>query len=170
MRCPFCSHPDTRVIDSRLASDGDQVRRRRECEGCGERFTTYEAAELNLPRVVKRDGTREPFKEDKLRAGMLHALEKRAVETERVEEAITHIKRRLLASGEREIASRLIGEWVMDELRKLDQVGYIRFASVYMSFEDVDAFREAIEHLEREPTPEERRNQIPLIDEEEAKD
>src|SRR5512139_1972666 len=116
MRCPFCGAQDTRVIDSRLSQEGDQVRRRRECSECKERFTTYEAAELNLPRVVKSNGSREPFREDKLRAGILRALEKRPVGSDRIEAAINRIKKRLLARGEREVASRLIGENVMQEL------------------------------------------------------
>lgn len=151
MHCPFCKYLDTRVIDSRLSADGDQVRRRRECAACGERFTTYETAELNLPRVIKRGGAREPFNEAKLRGGMLHALEKRPVPTEQIEAAINRIKHHVLAQGEREIAAQRIGEWVMDELRALDEVAYVRFASVYMSFEDVAAFREVIDRLEREP-------------------
>jgi transcriptional repressor NrdR len=163
MLCPFCGAQDTKVIDSRLANEGAQVRRRRECLSCSERFTTYESAELNLPRVVKSDGTREPFTIDKLRRGMLHALEKRPVATDRVEDAIDRIRHKLLAQGDREIESRKLGDWVMDELHALDQVAYIRFASVYLSFEDVDAFRELIERLEKDLTPEMRRNQIPLI-------
>ncbi|MFP4161919.1 MAG: transcriptional regulator NrdR [Ectothiorhodospira sp.] len=150
MKCPFCSAPDTRVVDSRLAGEGDQVRRRRECVVCGERFTTFEGAELNLPRVVKQDGGREPFSETKLRAGMMHALEKRPVSTDRIEAALVRIKRRARGQGEREIPARRIGEWVMEELLALDQVAYIRFASVYLSFADVQAFREAVERLEKE--------------------
>ncbi|WP_026185998.1 transcriptional regulator NrdR [Thioalkalivibrio thiocyanodenitrificans] len=167
MRCPFCGAPDTRVIDSRLAGEGDQVRRRRECLSCSERFTTYENAELNMPRVVKRDGSREPFTEEKLKSGMLQALEKRAVSTDRVEEAVARIKRKLLGQGEREVSSRHIGEWVMEELRGLDQVAYIRFASVYLSFADVQAFREVIERLEKDLTPEMRKHQMPLLGDEE---
>jgi transcriptional repressor NrdR len=148
MRCPFCQAQDTRVIDSRLANDGDQVRRRRECVACSERFTTYESAELLLPRIVKSDGTREPFQEAKLRTGMQRALEKRPVPTEAMEAAINRIQKRLQACGEREVPSRTIGGWVMDELRELDQVAYVRFASVYRSFQDVSAFREVIEGLE----------------------
>lgn len=163
MRCPFCGHTDTRVIDSRLAGEGTQVRRRRECVSCGERFTTYEAAELLMPRIIKTDGTREPFNQDKLLTGVLRALEKRPVDTESVEAAIGRIQHRLQACGEREIPSRQLGEWVMDELRNLDQVAYVRFASVYRSFEDVSEFREEIERLEQEPTPEERRQQMPLL-------
>jgi transcriptional repressor NrdR len=163
MLCPFCGAQDTKVIDSRLAGEGTQVRRRRECLSCSERFTTYEAAELTLPRVVKSDGTREPFNIDKLRRGMLHALEKRPVETDKIEKSIDRIRHKLLAQGDREIESRRLGDWVMDELHQLDQVAYIRFASVYLSFEDVDAFRELIERLEKDLTPEMRRNQMPLI-------
>ena len=150
MRCPFCSAEDTKVIDSRLANEGDAVRRRRECLTCAERFTTFETAELIMPRLVKRDGSRVPFDEDKLRSGMLRALEKRPVPTERVDEAINHIKHRLTTTGDREVKSRVLGEWVMDELRQLDQVAYVRFASVYRSFQDVNAFREEIDRLEQE--------------------
>jgi transcriptional repressor NrdR len=163
MRCPFCGAQDTRVIDSRLAGEGDQIRRRRECLSCHERFTTFETAELSLPRVVKRDGRREPFKEDKLRTGMQHAWETRPVETDRVEAAINRIKRRALTIGEREVNARQIGEWVMRELRELDQVAYVRFASVYRSFEDVQAFRDLIERLEQDLTPEMLRSQLPLL-------
>jgi transcriptional repressor NrdR len=147
MRCPFCSEPDTRVIDSRLAEDGERVRRRRECTACQERFTTYEAAELSLPRLIKSDGRREPFIEDKLRAGMQKALEKRPVALEDVEASIADIKRRLRALGEREVRSRLVGDLVMTALRRLDAVAYVRFASVYRRFEDVQAFVAEIERL-----------------------
>lgn len=153
MRCPFCGAQDTRVIDSRLSQDGDQVRRRRECTECRERFTTFEIAELSLPRVVKSNGNREPFREDKLRSGMLRALEKRPVGSDQIEAAIHRIKKKLLARGERETPSRLIGESVMAELARLDQVAYIRFASVYRSFQDVNEFREVIDHLEYDPQP-----------------
>jgi transcriptional repressor NrdR len=151
MRCPFCSEPDTRVIDSRLAEDGERVRRRRECTACQERFTTYEAAELSLPRVIKSDGRREPFIEDKLRAGMQRALEKRPVAVEDVEASIADIKRRLRALGEREVRSRLVGDLVMTALRRVDAVAYVRFASVYRRFEDVQAFVEEIERLGGKP-------------------
>jgi transcriptional repressor NrdR len=164
MRCPFCDAQDTRVIDSRLAGGGDQIRRRRECLSCAERFTTYETAELSLPRIVKRDARREPFDEAKLRTGMLHALEKRPVATEHFEAAVNRVKRRMLAAGEREISADNIGEWVMEELRTLDQVAYVRFASVYRSFQDVQAFREIIEGLEQELTPEMLKSQMPLLD------
>lgn len=164
MLCPFCQSADTKVIDSRLASEGTQVRRRRECLACGERYTTYETAELSLPRLVKRDGSRDAFDEVKLRRGIMRALEKRPVTTDAVEEAISRIKRRLLASGEREVGSRVLGEWVMDELRKLDQVAYIRFASVYLSFDDIDAFRDTIERLEKDLSPEMRKHQISFLE------
>ncbi len=165
MRCPFCGAQDTKVIDSRLFGDGDQVRRRRECTVCKERVTTYESAELNLPRLIKQDGSREPFDGRKLAAGMNRALEKRPVSAERIDDALGHIRRRLLASGEKELPSRQIGEWVMDELRMLDQVAYVRFASVYRSFQDVNEFREEIERLESELPPESRRDQLDLLDE-----
>lgn len=150
MHCPFCKAPDTRVVDSRLGGDGDQVRRRRECVECGERFTTYETAELSMPRIIKQDGTRQMFDETKLRSGLTKALEKRPVSIEKIEESISHIKHKLLSAGEREVDARTIGEWVMEELQKLDHVAYIRFASVYLSFEDVDAFRKTIEKLEQQ--------------------
>jgi transcriptional repressor NrdR len=151
MHCPFCSANDTKVIDSRLVAEGDQVRRRRECLACGERFTTFETAELVMPRLIKQDGSRQPFDEEKLRAGMQRALEKRPVSVERLEEAIAHIKHKLRATGEREIKSRVLGELVMVELQKLDEVAYIRFASVYRRFQDLNEFREEIERLSREP-------------------
>ena len=170
MRCPFCGGMDTRVIDSRLAGEDSQVRRRRECTACGDRFTTYEAAELLMPHIVKTDGTREPFDEQKLLTGVLRALEKRPVDTESVDAAISHIKHRLQSCGEREIPSRQLGEWVMEELRSLDQVAYVRFASVYRSFQDVSEFRDEIERLEKGPTPEEQRDQMPLLPSDEADD
>lgn len=141
------------MIDSRLATDGDQVRRRRECVGCAERFTTYESAELVMPRVVKRDGTRVLFDESRLRSGMMRALEKRPVATEDVEAALKRIRQRIQALGEGEVVASRIGDWVMEELRDLDQVAYVRFASVYRSFQDVSAFREVIEGLEDNPDP-----------------
>ena len=150
MRCPFCNTPDTRVIDSRLAAEGGQVRRRRECIKCDERFTTFETPELSMPRIIKRDGRRSPFDEEKLRIGLVKALEKRPVSTEQVEKAIARLIHRLRASGEREIDSHLLGEWVMDELRALDEVAYVRFASVYRRFQDVHAFHEEIQKLKRE--------------------
>ena len=163
MQCPFCDEQDTRVVDSRLALDGAQVRRRRECTRCRERFTTLEAAHVALPRIVKNDGTRVPFDERKLRSGMMRASEKRPVASEAIEASIGRIKRRLMRSGEREVSSRDIGEAVMDALRDLDQVAYVRFASVYRKFEDASEFRDEVERLENEPPPEARRSQIPLI-------
>lgn len=151
------------MIDSRLFGDGDQVRRRRACTVCKERFTTYETAELNLPRVVKQDGSRVPFDGRKLATGISRALEKRPVSSEQVDDILGRIRRRLLATGEREVPSRQIGEWVMEELRGLDQVAYVRFASVYRKFEDVNAFREEIERLEKQLSPEARRRQLDLL-------
>lgn len=148
MFCPFCGERETKVVDSRLAGEGDKIRRRRECIGCNERFTTYEAAELVMPRVIKRQGNRVPFSEETLRSGILKSLEKRPVSIDLVEEAISRIKHRLRTTGEREIPSRQIGELVMDELKGIDQVAYVRFASVYRSFEDVEEFRREIERLE----------------------
>ncbi len=151
MHCPFCAANDTKVIDSRLVAEGEQVRRRRECLACEERFTTFETAELVMPRLIKQDGSRQPFDEDKLRAGMQRALEKRPVSIERLEAAIAHIKHKLRATGEREIKSLVLGELVMGELQKLDEVAYIRFASVYKRFQDLNEFREEIDRLSREP-------------------
>ncbi|MEZ5553549.1 MAG: transcriptional regulator NrdR [Pseudomonadales bacterium] len=147
MHCPFCGADDTKVIDSRLVAEGDSVRRRRECLTCGERFTTFELAELVMPRIVKSDGTREPFDEDKLRRGLQRALEKRPVSIEQIESALNHIKHRLRSSGERELASRVVGETVMEELRKIDGVAYVRFASVYRDFQDVSEFQDEIRKL-----------------------
>ena len=147
MFCPFCTTADTKVIDSRLVEESNQVRRRRECLSCSERFTTYETAELNLPVIVKRDGRRTEFDEDKLRRGLVKALEKRPVSAEKIEEIISRIKNHLRSSGEREMASDQIGEWVSEELRNVDQVAYVRFASVYRDFQDVAAFREEIDKL-----------------------
>lgn len=147
MHCPFCTHPETKVIDSRLVADGEQIRRRRECISCGERFTTFETAELVMPRIIKQNGTREPFNEDKLRSGIQRALEKRPVSVEDIEAALTRIKQQLRAAGEREVPSRMLGECVMAELRQLDQVAYVRFASVYRSFQDLDEFRAEIERI-----------------------
>jgi transcriptional repressor NrdR len=148
MQCPFCNDSDTRVIDSRLAGEGDSVRRRRECLACKERFTTFETAELNLPRVIKSNGVREPFWEEKLSAGFLRAIEKRPVNSEAIDAAMSRIKKQLLSLGEREVPSMKIGELVMDELQELDHVAYVRFASVYKSFEDISEFREVIDALE----------------------
>lgn len=150
MRCPFCHGPETKVIDSREANEGDQIRRRRECMTCKERYTTYEVAELSFPRVIKRDNTRESFNEEKLRQGMVKALEKRPVSTEKIESALSRIKRRLRALGEGEVGSEVLGDWMMDELREIDDVAYVRFASVYRSFQDVKAFEEEIKRLTEE--------------------
>jgi len=150
MRCPFCGHEDTKVIDSRLVAEGGQVRRRRECFQCSERFTTYETAELLMPRLIKSNGSREPFDENKLRAGILKALEKRPVSIEQVESVITQIKQRLQATGEREVISRMLGELVMEALKRLDHVAYVRFASVHRSFQDLNEFREEIDRLTNE--------------------
>ncbi|MBQ0719830.1 MAG: transcriptional regulator NrdR [Gammaproteobacteria bacterium] len=150
MHCPFCGANDTKVIDSRLVAEGDQVRRRRECVSCKERYTTFEVAELLMPRVIKRDESREPFNEDKLRAGLHRALEKRPVSTEQVEAAFSQIKRSLQSAGEREISARMIGEKVMEQLRGLDDVAYVRFASVYRSFQDLNEFRAELDRLEKE--------------------
>src|SRR3990167_7528049 len=149
MYCPFCQAIDTKVIDSRLLREGNQTRSRRECPECKERFTTYETAELSLPRIIKRDGRRAPFNEDKLRAGILRALEKRPVSVEKIESALARILRKTMTCGEREIPSSQIGQMVMDELQQLDQVAYVRFASVYRSFEDIDEFRKEISKLTR---------------------
>ena len=151
MFCPFCSADDTKVIDSRLVADGGQVRRRRECVSCRERFTTYEVAELVMPRVIKQSGSREPFNEEKLRDGFQRALEKRPVSVEAVETELGQIKNQLRATGEREVDSRVVGELVMGALKRLDQVAYVRFASVYRSFEDLAEFRDAIASLEADP-------------------
>ena len=169
MHCPFCSNEDTRVIDSRLLSDGDQVRRRRECQSCKSRFTTYETAELSLPRIIKSDGRREIFVDEKLRGGILKALEKRPVSMGQVEDSINQVKRKVRESGEREIDSRKLGELVMDALRGLDQVAYVRFASVYRSFEDVRAFLDEIKRLENDLPPDLREQQLDLLPPEKRK-
>jgi len=161
--CPFCNHQTTRVVDSRLTRDGMQIRRRRVCESCGSRFNTYESPELKAPRIIKADGTREAFIEEKLRDGMLRALEKRPVETRVVERSIRALLREIRSVEDAEIPSSLLGEWVMRELIKLDQVAYVRFASVYKRFEDVQAFREIIEHLEREAPGDVDARQISLL-------
>lgn len=166
MHCPFCNTDDTKVIDSRLANEGAMVRRRRECLTCNERFTTFESAELVMPHIVKQSGQREPFNEDKLRSGIQRALEKRPVGTDNIEKAIVHITKRMRATGDREVPADLVGSFVMDELRDLDQVAYVRFASVYRSFEDVSAFEEEIEKLKQGPSPEVKRQQKSLLPDE----
>lgn len=152
MYCPFCNANDTKVTDSRLMSEGNQVRRRRECLICKERFTTYETAELTLPRVIKRDGRRDVFNQDKLRAGIMRALEKRAISVEQIENAVAHIMHKARTNAEGEIESKQIGEWVMEELRRIDQVAYVRFASVYRSFQDIKEFQDEISRLEEQTT------------------
>lgn len=150
MHCPFCSADDTKVIDSRLVAEGNQIRRRRECLSCHERFTTYEIAELLMPRVIKQDGSREPFDENKLRAGFHRALEKRPVSIEDVESSLNHIKHFLQSTGEREILARVIGEKVMEQLQQLDEVAFVRFASVYRRFTDISEFRDEIDRLQQQ--------------------
>ena len=147
MFCPFCNEQETKVIDSRLVAEGHQIRRRRECLKCTERFTTFEIAELVLPRVIKRDGSREPFNEEKLRAGLQRSLEKRPVSTEKIEKTINDIKSALRATGEREVESEYVGNLIMNGLKELDQVAYVRFASVYRKFEDIREFGEEIARL-----------------------
>jgi transcriptional repressor NrdR len=167
MHCPFCGHVETKVTDSRLAADGSQIRRRRECLSCGERFTTFESAELLMPRVIKGDGSREPFDEAKLKQGMIKALYKRPVSAEAIDEAVSRIGHRLRVLGEREVLARSIGELVMDELRHLDEVAYVRFASVYRSFQDAEAFRDEIErlrhHRRRREAAKRDEDQLPLL-------
>ena len=170
MHCPFCSHGETKVIDSRLAGKGSQIRRRRECLKCGERFTTFETAELLMPQVVKSDRSREPFDEQKLRAGMLKALEKRPVSGEAMEAAISRICHKIRSLGEREIQALRVGELVMEELRHLDEVAYVRFASVYRSFQDVEAFREEIERLRHRRRREASAGQLSLLPRADKKD
>ena len=153
MHCPFCSHSETKVIDSRLTGEGRQVRRRRECLSCGERYTTFETAELVLPRLIKRDRAREPFDEAKLRSGMVRALERRPVSSEAIEESIARIIHSLQTMGEREIESAVVGGMVMEELRALDEVAYVRFASVYRSFQDVTEFQDEITRSHGRRTP-----------------
>lgn len=163
MHCPFCNAQDTKVIDSRLSSEGAMVRRRRECLTCNERFTTFETAELVMPRIVKSDGRREPFNEEKLRAGIIRALEKRPVSSDEIDLAITHIMKRIRAKGERDVPASEVGNLVMLELKDIDQVAYVRFASVYRSFQDVSAFEEEIEKLKNSPSPEVKKRQHSLL-------
>ena len=147
MHCPFCAADDTKVIDSRLVAEGDAVRRRRECQACGERYTTFETPELVMPRLIKRDGSRVPFDDEKLKLSLTKALEKRPVSVDQIESALNHIKQRLRSTGERELPSLQVGEEVMAELRILDPVAYVRFASVYRDFQDVSEFTEEIQKL-----------------------
>lgn len=147
MKCPFCGDPDTQVVDTRVNDDGDTVRRRRRCSACDKRFTTYERVELQMPQIVKKNGSRSDFSRDKLLASMMLALRKRPVTMESVDAAVARIAEKLVSLGEREIASERVGELVMRELKKLDKVAYIRFASVYRNFEDVDEFSDAVREV-----------------------
>jgi len=169
VHCPFCNNEETKVIDSRLAGEGLQVRRRRECQSCAERYTTFESAELVMPHVVKRDGRREPFDENKLRAGILRALEKRPVKSEAVEESIGRVIHQLQTVGEREVTGRLVGDMIMEELHGLDEVAYVRFASVYRSFQDITEFQEEIQRLKLRPSPDAEREQMSLLPDDEEK-
>lgn len=161
MYCPFCQGTDTRVIDSRVSEDGATIRRRRECEACGERFSTLETIELKLPAIIKGDGRREPFDARKLRLSMDRALHKRPVSEEQIETAVRAVVHQLRMTAEREVSSRRVGEFVIAELRKLDHVGFVRFASVYRSFKDVADFREELDRLERDLPGE---GQLPLLE------
>ncbi len=147
MRCPFCQSDDTKVLDTRLIGEGSQVRRRRECTSCNERYSTLESVDLNFPRLIKSDDSRESFDENKLRSGLLKALEKRPVATSSIESSISKIEHKLMTQSEREVSSSIIGEWVMEELKSLDEVAYIRFASVYRHFQDIEEFKSEIEKL-----------------------
>lgn len=167
MYCPFCGHEDTRVIDSRLANEGDQVRRRRECTSCGDRFSTYEYAVFNIPPVTKSTGEKQPFNPHKLRAGLMRATQKRPVDSKAIDRAIVEIQKKILHRQETDsknvISTNLIGEYVMEELRKMDEVAYIRFASVYRDFNDIGEFIEEIKSLENSPNPELNKRQIKLL-------
>jgi transcriptional repressor NrdR len=163
VHCPFCNNSDTKVIDSRLAGEGRQVRRRRECLSCAERFTTFESPELVMPAVTKRDQRREPFDEQKLREGMLNALSKRPVAAEAFEAAVDRILHRLQTIGEREIESEFLGDLVMEELHALDEVAYVRFASIYRSFQDITEFQDEIDRLKTRPSKRARRTQMSLL-------
>lgn len=165
MYCPFCSHEETKVIDSRLAGEGRQIRRRRQCLDCNERFTTFESAELVMPRLVKSDNSRQPFDENKLRNSMVRALEKRPVPSDDVEQAVGRLVHKLRTLGEREVPSRLIGDMVMEELRKLDEVAYVRFASVYRRFQDVTEFQDEILRLQEISDATASREQMSLLPE-----
>ena len=165
MHCPFCSHEETKVIDSRLAADGRQIRRRRQCLDCSERFTTFESAELVMPRLIKNDNSRQPFDVSKLRNSMTRALEKRPVPSDELEEAVERLIHRLRTMGEREVPSRLVGDLVMEELRALDEIAYVRFASVYRRFQDVTEFEEEIKRLQRISETAASREQMSLLPE-----
>ncbi len=165
MHCPFCGHDETKVIDSRLAGEGRQIRRRRQCLDCNERFTTFETAELVMPRLIKNDNSRQPFDENKLRSSMVRALEKRPVPSDQLEEAIGHLIHKLRTMGEREVPSRLVGEFVMEELRALDEVAYVRFASVYRRFQDITEFEDEIKRLQKISETAASREQMSLLPE-----
>ncbi len=165
MHCPFCGHDETKVIDSRLAGEGRQIRRRRQCLDCNERFTTFETAELVMPRLIKNDNSRQPFDENKLRSSMVRALEKRPVPSDQLEEAIGHLIHKLRTMGEREVPSRLVGELVMEELRALDEVAYVRFASVYRRFQDITEFEDEIKRLQKISETAASREQMSLLPE-----
>lgn len=165
MHCPFCGHDETKVIDSRLAGEGRQIRRRRQCLNCNERFTTFETAELVMPRLIKNDSSRQPFDENKLRSSMVRALEKRPVPSDQLEEAIGHLIHKLRTMGEREVPSRLVGELVMEELRALDEVAYVRFASVYRRFQDITEFEDEIRRLQKISETAASREQMSLLPE-----
>ncbi len=167
MYCPFCGDQETKVVDSRLAGDGYQIRRRRECTGCAERFTTFESAEFVLPKLVKTDESREPFDEAKLRSGILKATEKRPISSEAIEELISRVIRKVQKMGEREIQSRLLGEIVIEELREIDEIAFVRYASVYRRFQDVEEFEKEIESLRDATTMEKKRTQISIFQDEE---
>ena len=149
MKCPFCSHSETQVVETRVSEDGDFIRRRRQCGACEKRFTTYERPDVNFPSIVKKDGRRIEFERAKLIASMKLALRKRPVSTEQVDSAIERIEEKLLSLGLREVQSTRIGELVMRELKKLDKVAYVRFASVYRNFEDIDEFRTLVDEVRR---------------------
>ena len=166
MYCPFCGHQETKVVDSRLAGDGYQTRRRRECIECSERFTTFESAELVLPKLIKRDESREPFNESKLRSGILVATEKRPISIESIEELISRIIRKVQKLGEREIQSRTLGEIVMLELREIDEIAFVRYASVYRRFQDIEEFEKEIESLRETPSAADSRSQISIFQDE----
>ena len=166
MYCPFCGHQETKVVDSRLAGDGYQTRRRRECIECSERFTTFESAELVLPKLIKRDESREPFNESKLRSGILVATEKRPISIGTIEELISRIIRKVQKLGEREIQSRTLGEIVMLELREIDEIAFVRYASVYRRFQDIEEFEKEIESLRDTPSAADSRSQISIFQDE----
>ena len=149
MRCPFCAHTETQVVDSRVSDEGDFIRRRRQCAHCGKRFTTYERPDVSYPSIVKKDGWRVPYARPKLQGSLQLALRKRPVSTEQIDAVIERIEEKLLASAAREVPSSRLGEWVMRELKKLDKVAYVRFASVYRSFEDIDEFRALVDEVKR---------------------